>query len=121
MPRPRLARHFREAGETARWSRYAEQAADLALASGDETTAAVLLRDLMDDVTLFDGRQAARLLGKISSALIDRSAYTGTWSGPCGLMARAWAGEPEQEADSCALHLGRSRHTWKSTRKPGPS
>jgi len=31
----RLARHFREAGDTGRWCGYAEQAADLALASGD--------------------------------------------------------------------------------------
>ena len=44
----RLAWHFREAGDTASWARYAQQAADLALASGDENTAAALLYDLRD-------------------------------------------------------------------------
>lgn len=48
-PRPlaRLARHFRTAGEHALWRRYAEQAADLAAESGDETTACSLLYDLV--------------------------------------------------------------------------
>jgi predicted ATPase len=42
-----LARHFREAGEEAAWCRYGERAADLALASGDETAAANVLYDLL--------------------------------------------------------------------------
>jgi DNA-binding CsgD family transcriptional regulator len=48
-PRPvtRLARHFREAGDTGKWCRYGEQAAELALASGDEAAAGELLHDLI--------------------------------------------------------------------------
>ena len=46
-PVARLARHFREAGETARWARYAEQAAGRAIASGDHTAAVVILVDLL--------------------------------------------------------------------------
>ena len=42
-----LAHHFRESGNTIQWCRYAEQAADLALACGDDATAAVLLHDLL--------------------------------------------------------------------------
>ncbi|WP_329164540.1 AAA family ATPase [Streptomyces sp. NBC_01267] len=43
----RLARHFREAGDTGRWGRYGEQAADLALAAGDHATAVAFLKDLL--------------------------------------------------------------------------
>lgn len=46
-PPAQLARHFREAGETVTWCEYAEQAASLAVASGDEATAMELLDDLM--------------------------------------------------------------------------
>ena len=46
-PVARLAHHFREAGEIEPWARYAEQAAADAMASGDHTTAVVLLVDLL--------------------------------------------------------------------------
>ena len=42
----RLAWHFREAGDMATWARYARQATDVAIACGDEPTAAALLSDL---------------------------------------------------------------------------
>lgn len=48
-PVDRLARHFREAGDTVRWRRYAEQAADLALASGDHLAAVTSLHALITD------------------------------------------------------------------------
>ncbi|WP_369226599.1 AAA family ATPase [Streptomyces sp. R39] len=48
-PVGRLARHFREAGETGRWRRYAEEAADLALASGDHLSAVTSLHALITD------------------------------------------------------------------------
>jgi DNA-binding CsgD family transcriptional regulator/tetratricopeptide (TPR) repeat protein len=50
LPQPpavRLARHFREAGQTGAWCRYAEQAADLALASGDDRAAVALLYEVI--------------------------------------------------------------------------
>jgi len=43
----RLARHFREAGEHAAWCRYAEQAADQALAAGDDGLATATLCELV--------------------------------------------------------------------------
>jgi DNA-binding CsgD family transcriptional regulator/tetratricopeptide (TPR) repeat protein len=64
LPAAQLARHFREAGETNEWCRYAEQAADLALASGDEATACVLLHDLVTGAGL-PTASLARLTGKI--------------------------------------------------------
>ncbi|MET8327336.1 AAA family ATPase [Streptomyces sp. NPDC005181] len=53
-PRPvgRLARHFRQAGEVARWCEYAEQAADIALASGDHVTALAFLHELITEPEL---------------------------------------------------------------------
>ncbi len=47
VPVARLARHFREAGHTGEWCRYAEQTADLALATGDDNTAASVLYDVV--------------------------------------------------------------------------
>jgi DNA-binding CsgD family transcriptional regulator len=43
----RLARHFREAREYSEWCRYAEQAADQALAAGDDGLAAATLCELV--------------------------------------------------------------------------
>lgn len=46
-PAALLARHFRHAGNTAKWSQYAEMAASLALASGDVASAADILSELL--------------------------------------------------------------------------
>ncbi|HVV21968.1 MAG TPA: AAA family ATPase, partial [Pseudonocardiaceae bacterium] len=46
-PAARLARHFREAGRSAEWCRYAEQAAELALSSGDPKTAFTVLHEVL--------------------------------------------------------------------------
>lgn len=63
----RLARHFREAGERDQWYKYGEQAADLALASGDEASAIDLLHDLVVHGQL-PPRTVARLTNKIPLA-----------------------------------------------------
>ncbi|HEY8471594.1 MAG TPA: AAA family ATPase [Natronosporangium sp.] len=46
-PVTQLVRHFREANDTVRWCRYAEQAAELAIESTDYRTAACLLHDAL--------------------------------------------------------------------------
>lgn len=75
-PITQVARHYREAGKTAEWCRYTEQAADLALATGDEATAAALLHDLTVNADLPVGT-VARLIPRIplysltSVALVD--------------------------------------------------
>lgn len=51
-PLARLAHHFREGGDTANWCRHARRAAELAAASGDETTAVRLLFDLVTQADL---------------------------------------------------------------------
>lgn len=65
-PRPvgRLAHHFREAGEPVRWSEYTEQAADVALASGDHLTAVTLLHELISEPSL-PAEAVARLVRKM--------------------------------------------------------
>jgi DNA-binding CsgD family transcriptional regulator/tetratricopeptide (TPR) repeat protein len=65
-PRPVawLASHFREAGEIREWCQYAEQAADLAIETGDVVTAIGLLRDLLAKTQL-DVRSVIRLADKI--------------------------------------------------------
>jgi DNA-binding CsgD family transcriptional regulator len=63
-PASRLANHYREAGETAQWCHYAEQAADEALAAGDEATAFTLLHGLLTGASL-QPPHLARLAGKI--------------------------------------------------------
>ena len=47
VPVARLARHFREADQHSEWCRYAEQAADQALAAGDDGLAAAVLCELV--------------------------------------------------------------------------
>jgi DNA-binding CsgD family transcriptional regulator len=51
-PVAELAEHFRQADEKSEWCKYGEQAADLALASGDEATAGALLHDLIVNADL---------------------------------------------------------------------
>lgn len=71
-----LARHFREAGDTPRWQTYAEQAADLALAVGDQAASATLLAGVVAGAEL-DPDELARLMDKIVLlALPDQSQLT---------------------------------------------
>lgn len=75
VPVARLALQFRAAGAVDEWCRYAEQAADVALASGDEATAAALLLDLTGNATPSSHRALVRLVSKIgygASAVDDR-------------------------------------------------
>jgi DNA-binding CsgD family transcriptional regulator/tetratricopeptide (TPR) repeat protein len=60
----RLARHFRAAGQAGAWCRYAEQAADLALASGDAQAAVALLYEVITAGGLAP-QDIARLAGKV--------------------------------------------------------
>jgi DNA-binding CsgD family transcriptional regulator/tetratricopeptide (TPR) repeat protein len=59
-----LARHFREAGDTGAWAEHAERAADAALASGDESSAARLLHELISGARL-DAATVVRLMRKL--------------------------------------------------------
>ncbi|MGH3159651.1 MAG: ATP-binding protein, partial [Streptosporangiaceae bacterium] len=86
-PIAQLTRHFREASEPAKWCRYAEQAAGLALAAGDPATAGTLLHDVLTNAELpvgsvirlikkmpfasFTGQQPFRDLARTLRAVLD--------------------------------------------------
>ncbi|WP_328907666.1 AAA family ATPase [Streptomyces sp. NBC_00234] len=70
LPVAQLARHFREAGDMTAWCRYAEQSADLALASGDDATAVVLVHDLLTNADL-PPADVVRLTGKVPFCLLS--------------------------------------------------
>ncbi|GAB3142965.1 LuxR family transcriptional regulator [Micromonospora sonneratiae] len=74
VPRPlaQLANHFRLAGDGERWGRYAELSADVALETGDETTAGALLHDV-----LTNGNVSAEQM----SVLVDKMPF-GSFTGP---------------------------------------
>jgi DNA-binding CsgD family transcriptional regulator len=67
VPRPiaQLARHYREAGDSATWCGYAEQAIDLSLAAGDESAATGLILDLFTEADL-PAAALVRLIKKLS-------------------------------------------------------
>src|SRR5260370_20429044 len=98
LPAAQLARHFREANETNEWCRYAEQAADLALASGDEVTACVLLHDLVTGAGL-PTAPLARLIGKIPFASFTRRARYQDIAGALRSVLDAGNLEPGEQAD----------------------
>ncbi|HYJ69824.1 MAG TPA: AAA family ATPase [Nocardioidaceae bacterium] len=70
-PLVRLARHFREAGETERWCRYAELASDRAAESGDQMTATTLLHELIVHADL-PASALARVASKLGDAAVRR-------------------------------------------------
>lgn len=112
-PTARLARHFREAGEIVRWSKYAEEAADLALASGDEITAQNLLHDLVVNAGL-PTRTVARLVKKIPSASFIDAERQASLTRTLRSLLDTPTLEPEEEAD-LRVQLGEwltARHDW---------
>lgn len=68
-PVAELARHCKHAGDTKRWARYAELGADLAVATGDEGAAVVLLHDILSNVEMPVGNRG-RLGVKLAEAAV---------------------------------------------------
>jgi DNA-binding CsgD family transcriptional regulator/tetratricopeptide (TPR) repeat protein len=66
-----LCRHFREAHEVDRWARYAELAADQAVAAGSQTTAAQLLIELLAGAPL-PATDRLRLAGRLAASTLVR-------------------------------------------------
>ncbi|GAB2503757.1 LuxR family transcriptional regulator [Promicromonospora xylanilytica] len=71
LPATRLAHHFRQAGEAEPWLRYSEQAAEQAVASGDHTTAAVLLDEVLSATDL-PPHDLARVARAAATAALGR-------------------------------------------------
>lgn len=72
LPVVPLTRHFREAGAVEQWSRYAELAAARAVASGDQTTATVLLHDLLATAAELPGPTRLRLARQLAANTLVR-------------------------------------------------
>jgi DNA-binding CsgD family transcriptional regulator len=104
-PLARVARHFREAGDTVRWSRYAEQAAEAAVAAGDEAGAGELLADLVAGARLPPG-EASRLTGKIVLLALPMDGRLRDLASALRLALDAPDLEPCQEAE-LRFQLGR--------------
>jgi DNA-binding CsgD family transcriptional regulator/tetratricopeptide (TPR) repeat protein len=64
QPIAQLTRHYREASQLAKWRAYAEQAIDLSLAAGDETTATGLMLDLLTEADV-PAATVVRLIKKL--------------------------------------------------------
>ena len=95
-PLAQLARHFRDARDTEDWRRYAEQAADLALASGDNATAAGLLGELITEARL-PGGTVARLAGKLRFATAeDMGRVRGVVRALRGVLAEQQLGDRDE-------------------------
>lgn len=104
QPLARLTRHFRRAGDTIRWSRYAEQAADAELAAGDDAGAGSLLCDLIVSAGL-PPEEMSRIAGKIVPlALGDGQLRALARAFRCGL--ETWKPPAAVEAE-IRFHLGR--------------
>lgn len=105
LPLARLAHHFREAGQTARWCRYGERAADIALAAGDEASAESVYHDLATQGGLA-ARDVARLLGKTPLATLTSQDRYRALAQALRRVLDAGAGDPVTEAE-IRFHLGR--------------
>lgn len=103
-PVARLAHHYREAGDSENWVLYGEQAAESALAAGDNNTAAALLRDLITAAELPAG-DVARLASLLPFTVRGWDHYQ---SVVLGLRRRVDAGalEPAEEA-AIRFQIGR--------------
>jgi DNA-binding CsgD family transcriptional regulator/tetratricopeptide (TPR) repeat protein len=105
LPTARLARHFREAGETAEWCQYAEHAADLAIASGDVVSAVTLLHDMLANAQL-DVRSVIRLTAKIPFPLFTGDSRFQDVVDALRSALDAEIADPAEEAE-LRFHLGR--------------
>jgi DNA-binding CsgD family transcriptional regulator/tetratricopeptide (TPR) repeat protein len=104
-PIAQLTRHFREAKDTSKWCYYAERAANLALATGDEVTASTLLQDLLTQADLPVG-SVVRLIKKMPFASFTGHAPFRDLAKTLQSVLDAGVAEPALEADARML-LGR--------------
>lgn len=84
----RLARHFREAGDTEAWAEYAETAADLALDAGDDHTAVATLLDVLEAAEHPPERRI-RLARKLANAAVLGAAALGELTPHIATVLRA--------------------------------
>jgi hypothetical protein len=134
VPLAQLAHHYRQAGQIPEWQRYAEAAADQAIAFGDDGTAAELLRDVV-------ARPDATTETRVRIAIkLGRAALTGLSHGDAVSILRRTLTESDLPAEArgeLRLCLGillrnqvrQAREGWNELRaavdelanRPGPA
>ncbi|WP_239676976.1 helix-turn-helix transcriptional regulator [Natronosporangium hydrolyticum] len=67
-----LTRHFREANQVEKWSHFAEQAAERAVAGGDHTTATALLTELLHAADQLPPETQLRLARRLATIALGR-------------------------------------------------
>jgi DNA-binding CsgD family transcriptional regulator/tetratricopeptide (TPR) repeat protein len=100
QPIARLTRHYREAGDPAKWLGYAEQAVDLSLAAGDELTAVGLILDLLTDAGL-SAAAVVRLIKKLPLAAFPAARFDDL----VRLLRAALPAEDLDRRDAADIHL----------------
>jgi DNA-binding CsgD family transcriptional regulator/tetratricopeptide (TPR) repeat protein len=106
QPTLRLLRHFREAGHTVAWCRYAERAAGLAVESGDESAALQLLCDVISHVDQPECSPIVALLDRMNFATVaDPASYQKVEHSLRALLDKG-SGRPAEMA-AVRMHLGR--------------
>lgn len=114
-----LSRHFKAAGDTATWSRYAEASADLAAETGDDHTAVSVLHDLLTTVD-HNTEQRVRLARKLGQLAAAGAAVLGS---RIPLLVEAFhdvltdGDIPVGERGEIRLQLGRLLFGWPGHRR----
>ncbi|NUR93604.1 MAG: AAA family ATPase, partial [Nonomuraea sp.] len=110
-PVVRLSRHFREAGDAARWSEYAEASAAVAVESGDDRTAVTVLHELLTTAKHPQDRRVrlARKLGAAATMGADPLGDQGTQICDTIESVLAEAAPDRAERGELRLLLGRLR------------
>lgn len=109
----RLARHFREAGDTEEWSQSAEAAADLALEAGDDHTAIVTLLDVLTSVEHPIDRRV-RLARKLAQAAFFGASSLGELvHRVTDVLRSVLDGDTLPQGDRGELRLHRGRLLWE--------
>lgn len=122
-PKPlgRLAHHYREAGEAEAWMRYAEAAADRAMATGEDVGAARLLREVLEGARR-DPSARARLAVKLGQAALNGLDPGVAWSLLRGILddenlPRSTRGELRLLLGLVLLRAGRSEEGAQEIRR----
>lgn len=113
----RLSRHFREAGDTEAWCAHAEGAAELALQSGDDRSAATMLVQVLTKVEHPIERRV-RLAHKLGEAAFFGVAALGELADQVAGALRQVLGDPRlPAAERGELRLLMSRMLWRAGRQ----
>ncbi|MGH3509945.1 MAG: LuxR C-terminal-related transcriptional regulator, partial [Nocardioidaceae bacterium] len=109
LPLARLVFHFQVAGETARWARYGERAADTAISTGDDATGVALLNELASCPELDPATRYAHARKLAHSGVFRRAVDHDLLSSVAATLAGVIALDGLTEAERAELRSPRGR------------